>query len=116
MKYYIKDQIKNDLKKGWDELLKDLLRGDFIKKKGKIYLWLDSYKYFAYFCVFVKDNMFYYPDHTVYPYFTPIFKKKDGTDFTGKQLGKYLLDFKYSPLTARRDKLEAILSLYKRKT
>jgi len=115
MEYNIKEQIKeDDAKKRWSELLKDLGKSKFIQKKGKEYLWIDSNKYFARFCSFVKENMFYYSGHTIYPYFTPIFKKKDGSDFTNKQLGKNLVDYDCSPPSARGDKFEEILLKYKR--
>ena len=78
MDYNIKDQIiEQDDKLRWGSLLKDLSKEGFVKKQGKIYIWIDSNKYMGKFCEFVKENLFYYPDHAFYLYFIPIFKNKD---------------------------------------
>lgn len=102
MDYNIKDQIiEQDDKLRWGSLLKDLSKEGFVKKQGKIYIWIDSNKYMGKFCEFVKENLFYYPDHAFYLYFIPIFKNKDGEDFTREQLGKYKNDYNNSRTTVR---------------
>ena len=115
MDYNIKDQIiEQDDKLRWGSLLKDLSKEGVVKKQGKIYIWIDSNKYMGKFCEFVKENLFYYPDHAFYLYFIPIFKNKDGEDFTREQLGKYKNDYNNSRTTVRVGKFERILDKHKR--
>ena len=94
-------------------LLRELQKEKFLKKQGSIYLWIDSYKYCAKTCKFIAHNMFKTKTHIVYPYFIPLFKKRDGLDFSREQLAKYYDDYENSRPNYRADKLVTILKKYK---
>lgn len=111
MKIQIEEQLEE--KAQLKLLLRELQKEKFLKKQGLIYLWIDSYKYCAKTCKFIAHNMFKTKTHIVYPYFIPLFKKRDGLDFSREQLAKYYDDYENSRPNYRADKLVTIFKKYK---